>query len=232
MVTIDMHRPYREAALAALPNAQCVVDKFHVVRMANKAAESLRIAMKDELEPKVRRQLKRDRWIVQSRRKNLKAGDLILLHSWDRVVPMLSKAYRAKEDVYEIYEKATDRQEAIELWDYWLEGLESELRRPFAELIWAVENWKPEIFAFFDHRGKTNAYTEAINGVIRQINRAGRGYSFDAIRAKVLYGGKKRATDTEYIKVKLAMKIKRPKAVRFDVDKPPELHREKKKREK
>lgn len=226
VVTMDMHRPYREAVNAALPNAQCVVDKFHVVRMANKAADSLRIALKDELEPKVRRQLKRDRWIIQARRKNLKAGDLIMLQGWDRIVPMLSAAYRAKEDVYEIYEKATNRQEALELWDLWRESLEPELKRPFAELIRAVENWKPEIFAFFDHRGKTNAYTEAINGVIRQINRAGRGYSFDAIRAKVLYGGKKRASDTEYVNIKLAMKIKHP-TERVDVERPPKLHKEK-----
>lgn len=197
VVTMDMHRPYREAANEAFPHAQCVVDVFHVVRMANKAADSLRIALKDELEPKVRRQLKRDRWIIQARRKSLKAGDVILLHSWDQVVPMLSKAYRAKEDFYEIYEKATNRQEALELWDLWLATLEPELKRPFHELIRAVENWKPEVFAFFDHRGKTNAYTEAMNGLTRVVNRSGRGYSFDAIRAKVLYGGKKRATDTE-----------------------------------
>jgi hypothetical protein len=33
----------------------------------------------------------------------------------------------------------------------------------------------------------TNAYTEALNGVIKVANRNGRGYSFEAIRAKVLY---------------------------------------------
>jgi transposase len=230
VVTMDMHRPYREAALAAFPNAVCVVDVFHVVRMANKAADSLRIALKDELDPATRRKIKRDRWIIQARRRSLKASDVILMHSWDKVVPMLSAAYRAKEDFYEIYEKATDRQEALELWDLWLATLEPELKKPFGELIRAVENWKPEVFAFFDHRGKTNAYTEAMNGLTRVVNRAGRGYSFDAIRAKVLYGGKKRAADTEYVKVAIAMKIKRPKAERFDVEKPPKRHTEKRKR--
>jgi transposase len=241
VVTMDMHRPYREAALAAFPNAACVVDVFHVVRMANKAADSLRIALKDELDPKVRRKIKRDRWIIQARRRNLKAGDVIMLHSWDRVVPMLSAAYRAKEDFYDIYEKAKDRAEALELWDLWLEMLEPELKKPFSELIRAVTNWKPEIFNFFDYRGKTNAYTEAINSVIRAINRAGRGYSLDAIRAKVLYGGKKRQTDTEYQKVALSMKIKRPKVdttYRVDpetvlhVDKPPKPKKKTRKYEK
>ena len=187
VVTMDMWTGYRNTANEAFPNAQCLVDKFHVVRMANDAADSLRVALKDELEPKVRRQLKRDRWIIRARRRDLKAADVMLMHSWKTLIPMLSEAYRAKEDFYEIYEKATSRAEAIELWDLWKEMLPKELKPAFKELTTAVDNWKPEIFAYFDHK-KTNAYTEGMNSVIRNVDRPGRGYSFDAIRAKVLYG--------------------------------------------
>ena len=57
----------------------------------------------------------------------------------------------------------------------------------FKELVTAVENWKPEILNFFG-TGATNAYTEAANGLAKIANRNGRGYSFDAIRAKMIYG--------------------------------------------
>jgi len=57
----------------------------------------------------------------------------------------------------------------------------------FKELITAVENWKPEILNYFDS-GATNAYTEAANGMAKIANRNGRGYSFDVIRAKIIYG--------------------------------------------
>jgi transposase len=232
VVTMDMWTGYRNTANEAFPNAQCLVDKFHVVRMANDAADSLRVALKDELEPKVRRQLKRDRWIIRARRRDLKAADVMLMHSWKTLIPMLSEAYRAKEDFYEIYEKATSRAEAVELWDLWKEMLPKELKPAFKELTTAVDNWKPEIFAYFDHK-KTNAYTEGMNSVIRNADRPGRGYSFDAIRAKVLYGGKKRKTDTEYKTVKLALKTKGPKVDRtYRVDDPPKQHKEKKRREK
>lgn len=40
--------------------------------------------------------------------------------------------------------------------------------------------------AYFDHR-ITNAYTESLNSLIRVVNRLGRGYSFDALRAKILF---------------------------------------------
>jgi hypothetical protein len=51
-----------------------------------------------------------------------------------------------------------------------------------------VKNWREEVFAFFDFPA-TNGYTEALNGVIKVVNRAGRGYSLDAIKAKLLFGG-------------------------------------------
>ncbi|MBZ4284261.1 transposase, partial [Streptococcus pneumoniae] len=42
VVTMDMWRPYRQAVAASLPNAVVVVDKFHIVRMANVALEQVR----------------------------------------------------------------------------------------------------------------------------------------------------------------------------------------------
>lgn len=44
----------------------------------------------------------------------------------------------------------------------------------------------PEIMAYFDHP-VTNAYTESLNNLIRVMNRLGRGYSFEALRAKILF---------------------------------------------
>jgi transposase len=44
----------------------------------------------------------------------------------------------------------------------------------------------PEILAYFDHP-VTNAYTESLNNLIRVMNRLGRGYSFGALRAKIVF---------------------------------------------
>ncbi len=49
-----------------------------------------------------------------------------------------------------------------------------------------MANWETEVFAYFDHR-ITNAYTESLNSLIRVMNRLGRGYSFEALRAKMLF---------------------------------------------
>jgi hypothetical protein len=52
-----------------------------------------------------------------------------------------------------------------------------------------MENWHEEIFSYFDLMPNpvTNAYTECLNGIINKINRDGRGYKFDVLRAKILF---------------------------------------------
>lgn len=49
-----------------------------------------------------------------------------------------------------------------------------------------VENWRTEIFNYFDYRF-TNAITESINRVSKEISSQGRGYNFKVLRAKILY---------------------------------------------
>jgi transposase len=58
-------------------------------------------------------------------------------------------------------------------------------KEAFYPLTRAVNNWMPEIMAYFDHP-VTNAYTESLNNLGRVMNRLGRGYSFEALRAKIL----------------------------------------------
>jgi transposase len=76
----------------------------------------------------------------------------------------------------------------------------------FQPILTAMTNWETEIFNYFDHP-ITNAYTEALNGLIKMVNRTGRGYSFEALRAKILY--------TEGLK-----KIRRPRFERHFVADP------------
>src|SRR5690606_11048803 len=51
IVSMDMWNPYRAAVKAVLPQARIVVDKFHVVRMANDALERVRKGLRKELKP-------------------------------------------------------------------------------------------------------------------------------------------------------------------------------------
>lgn len=185
VVVMDMWRPYRQAVAAVLPNATVVVDKFHIQRMANDALEGVRKALRESLSDKRRRTLKKDRYILLRRRHDLKDEDLIILESWTHNFPTLGAAYNAKEDFFKIWDE-TDRQAAEDKYTAWRNDLPLEVADHFEPIVTAMGNWHDPIFAYFD-TGLTNAYTEALNGLVKVINRTGRGYSFDAIRAKILF---------------------------------------------
>ena len=185
IVTMDMWNPYRQAVYETLPNAVVVVDKFHVVRMGNQAVETIRKQIRKELDTKPRRQLKNDRFLMLKRRKDLKPFEQLTLESWTLNYPRLKQAYELKEAFYEIWESET-AQEASERYAEWQASIPDGMKSAFKDITTAYKNWQTEINNYFTHR-VTNAYTESVNGLTRVVNRMGRGYSFKALRAKMLY---------------------------------------------
>lgn len=78
IVTMDMWTPYRDAARLVLPGSTVVVDKFHVVRMANAALEAVRKAHRAALTPQARRGLMHDRFVLLKRAAALTDRDYLL----------------------------------------------------------------------------------------------------------------------------------------------------------
>jgi hypothetical protein len=98
---------------------------------------------------------------------------------------VLGEAYRLKEAFYEIYDAATPG-EAMRRYEAWYRSITPENREPYSDLIRAWSNWQPYILNHFDHN-ITSGYVECLNSLIRVMNRLGRGYSFEALRAKILF---------------------------------------------
>ena len=95
----------------------------------------------------------------------------------------------SKEGFYNLFDNGVNRQVAEIEYDGWLKGITPEIKPYFEPLTRAVENWHEEIFSYFDLLPNqiTNAYTEALNNLIKLANKNGRGYKFDVLRAKVLF---------------------------------------------
>lgn len=189
-VAMDMWRPYKDAVKECLPNAQIVVDKFHVVRMANAAVEMCRKEIRKSLASKQRLDLKNDRFILARREHTLNFNQALSLSYWRENYPALGKTHMAKELFYGIYD-AQSKAEAYERYAEFECVLTSEVKRYYEPLITSIQNWHEEIFAYFD-QPITNAYTESLNSMIRHIDRLGRGHSFETIRAKVIEAPKEK----------------------------------------
>jgi transposase len=184
LVTIDMWQPYREAVREVLPHTRIVVDKFHVVRMANEALERVRKLHRAQLPKKGRLQLKDDRWMLLTNPDRLDSVRHLLLEEMLERFPLLKVAHAAKEGFRAVWQTGSVM-EAKARYDAWLAGLDSRIAPAFGDLTTAMANWREEVFGYFDHR-ITNAYTESFNAVARMTNRLGRGYSFEVLRAKLL----------------------------------------------
>jgi transposase len=187
LVAMDMTRAYLDACSAALPQAVVVIDKFHVVRMASEAMETVRKSVRKDLNSRQRVKLMHDRFKLLRRNRDLEPRDRMLIQTWFTTYPHLGEAYRAKEAFYDLYDESADSQEAKERIDAWRASLPASVKAPFKKLMTALRNWEPQVLTYFDHKA-TNAPTEALNGAIKRMQSEGRGYSFEALRAKVLYG--------------------------------------------
>lgn len=186
LVAMDMWRPYKDAVNIVIPHAKIVIDKFHVVKLANEALEKVRKTNRQNVSAKERRQLMRDRYVLLTRRKDLNDfDDQIKLQVWTDMFPLLGQAYELKEQFFDIYEAKTV-DEAYILYQEWLSNVPKELMTYFEDLIKAMTNWEEEIFNYFTSP-ITNAYTESLNRLIKTMNHIGRGYSFEYLRAKISF---------------------------------------------
>lgn len=185
VVTMDMWDQYREVVRAVLPRARIVIDKWHIQKKANDALDKVRARHRRGAKTKAGRKnpwrLKRT---LLARPTNLRPKALLLLDGLLRNNPLVSDAWHTKERFFDIWE-ADDRKTAERLYSEWKASIPESVAVEFGAVAKTVENWKGEIFAYFDAR-YTNAFTEATNGLIKAINRDGRGYRFEAIRAKAL----------------------------------------------
>jgi transposase len=187
LVAMDMWQPYRDAVRDILPQAAIVIDKFHVVRMAIQGMDTVRKQTRSHLTARQVRTLKRDRYILFHRNGELSDKDRFILATWIGQFPSLGKAYQLKEEFCDLW-LVKDKQEAQERYLKWMADVPTELEPAFQPLVSAMTNWKAEILSYWDYP-VTNAYTEAVAGLVKLANRIGRGYSFQAIRAKILYSG-------------------------------------------
>lgn len=194
VVTMDMWDQYRKAVEAKLgKHIPIVADKFHVLRSANEAVENCRKRLKikvlkderDKEDEEEDKKVSERRSILTTRKFKLTVRERETLDKHTTGFPILGATYEAKELFFDFY-NSKDRKEAHERFWQWKLGTPKEVLPFFAPLLSKLTNWEKEVFNYFDYFA-TNAFTESMNNIIRHVERPGRGYSFEALKTKVLY---------------------------------------------
>lgn len=190
VLTMDLWSVYRQVAHAAFPGRLIVADRWHVVRIANDSVEKVRKQVRKTLDTRTRLKLKDDRFILLTRYDNLTDEQRELLAYWQDQFPELVAAYHLKERFHDLY-FGDGRTHAERLGRQWCDEIPESLAWAFREAKGALLSWWDEIFNYYEYP-ISNAYTESVNRLAKDMNRMGRGYSFEVIRARLVYDEKAR----------------------------------------
>jgi transposase len=113
-----MHRPYKEAVILVLPKAKIVIDRFHVIQLATKALEKIRVNLGRDVSKSDRRYLVNSRFILLKNQENFRENDFEKMDILFNKYPNYGIAYNLKESFRKIYE-CNSKKDAIHTFKEW-----------------------------------------------------------------------------------------------------------------
>jgi transposase len=195
VVATDLAESYRAGTSPFLDHAIAVADPFHVVRVANRCVDKVRRRVQNETLG--HRGRKHDP-LFRIRKLLVKGADRLDERGHDRLLlglrlgdpnDELLGAWLAKESVRDVY-LTDDVKEAKVLLEKAIAGCRADDGPEVRSLGETLARWKTEILNH--HRtGTSNGPTEGQNFCVKQVKRAGRGFTcFEHYRLRVLlYAG-------------------------------------------
>nr|WP_305910251.1 transposase [Methylomarinum sp. Ch1-1]MDP4521679.1 transposase [Methylomarinum sp. Ch1-1] len=173
-VCIDMNEGYCNAAQETLPNAQVVVDRFHVAKHYRDCADKARKAemkqLKQTLPESEYAQLKGAMWAFRKPWNRLTEEQQIVLLSLFRQAPVLKEVYVQREVLTGLFEQNLTKAQAEHALTQWLNRI-AELRLDcFTSFVTTLNNWRDHITNYFIRR-ETSGFVEGLNNKIKEIKR-------------------------------------------------------------
>jgi transposase len=184
-VCMDMGAAYIKGVTEVLPEAEISFDRFHVIAMANKAMDEVRSAeMRDQ--PRVvravvgteRKVIRGMMWGMRKDPSNWNKKEMNTMYHVQRSNLKSARAWRLKEGLRSAYAAGVQSncadiaEEALRSWISWARRCRLE---PFKKLAATLRDRLPGVVrGMLD--GRSNAYVEAMNGMLQQTKRAARGF--------------------------------------------------------
>ena len=183
-VSMDMTGGYAKSVRERAPQAEIVIDNYHVVALATKALDEVRREHWNELrhagQADAARQFKHDRWALLKNPDELTAHQAAVLAAIRQGGGKLARAWAMKEMVREIFKPRLTVAAVAKLIDRLLSRLSRCRLVPFVRLGRTIRKHRQGILAA--RRMKlSNARAEALNNKCKLIVR--RAYGFHSARA-------------------------------------------------
>jgi transposase len=190
-VVMDMSRGYKSLAHDNFPGADVIIDKYHILDYVKESFKTVRKAVAREQGTST--EWKRRRFKYLQRHDDLPSldemppDDIPFFREEVGRLPKLQRAWWLYQRMFDIFDMDLTRDEARDAILEWKTKITPELEAPFYEFTGKFDRWGEQILNYFEH-GVTNAFTENRNEIAQTLQREGRGYSFEVLRGKVIYG--------------------------------------------
>lgn len=169
-VTMDMSKSYIAGVEEAIPQADIVFDRFHIVKKMNEAVDTIRRADQQEY----KEELKNSRYLWLRNNTSLSETQQQKVDMLAHACPNIGEAYRLKELLKIVLDNALQSQRLTPLNEWieeaWKSGLE-----PIRKFVNMLHNHWYGIKTYFK-KVADNAYAERVNLKIQEIKRIAKGY--------------------------------------------------------
>jgi transposase len=182
----DMWDAYHGVAQAKLPNAQRVVDRFHVMKNLTDAVTKARRTIQKQADEATRAILKGGRWLLVKNAEHLTNEEREQLAQMLTASPELNTCYALKESFRSWFEQSPDRQTADRALLDWQIKAKATGLRSLQAFVKTLDNWREGILNYFNGR-HSNGFAEGVNLKIKMLHRRAFGYrNFAHFRLHIL----------------------------------------------
>ena len=184
VVACDMWRPYRDVAEHWFPNAEVVIDRFHVVKALNAVLDKLRKDLR-RTQPDAEC-FKGIKWMLFKRAEACSAEEQdrlgeALSQSW-----LLAEVYALRNTFHALFDVVRDQARLASELEVWMEHAKALANRHLDRFVGTLRRWFEPITAYAS-TGLTNAVTEGLNNYLRYFKRISFGLpKFEHMRARIL----------------------------------------------
>lgn len=173
-VCVDMYETYRHVVKTVLPQAQVVVDRFHVARTYREAADQVRKAemkrLKQHLPKATYATLKPARRAFWKNRNTLNMEERQALDHLFTYAPALRLVYDFREGLRTIFARSLSKAQAQEELRAWMFLVREQGIACFEPFLKTLSTFFDEITNFFVHR-LTSGFVEGLNNKIKVLKR-------------------------------------------------------------
>ena len=175
LAVMDMWKPFRNATLKNVPDAQIIYDKFHVMRHLADALDRVRRSEYKRVNDKERKFIKGQRYTLLSHKANLDPEGRRALRTLLKANKRLHKAYLLKESFGQLWDYKNPLW-ARRFFENWKAQLRWQRLEPFEKFTAMIERHWDGIISYCDPDHKVSlGFMEGLINKIRVIQRRAYG---------------------------------------------------------